>query len=75
VERQLARLRLIAGESHDAEGDIESVVSYAIAMERRREWDRAAELYKLVETKSTDPGVKRYASECLQRLVGSPQGA
>ena len=68
IERELARLRLISGESVDIESDIESVMSFAIVCEQKREWERAASLYNLAADKSTDEKVKQYATECAQRI-------
>ena len=69
VERELARLRLIAGESADIDADIESVISCAISHEQKRQWDRAISLYNFVAEKSNDARVKKYAAECAQRLT------
>ena len=69
IERELARLRLVAGESVDVNTDIESVMSCAIAHEQKRQWDRALSLYNFVAEKSNDARVKKYAEECAQRLA------
>lgn len=71
VERELAWLRLLAGKSDDLDGDIESVLSYAIAQEQRHHWDRAVSLYSLAADKTSNPQVKQYATECIQRLTGN----
>jgi hypothetical protein len=68
IERKLARLRLIAGESEDVDADIETIISYAITCEHKRRWDQAVTLYNFAADKSPDPRVKQYATECAQRL-------
>ncbi len=69
VERELARLRLLAGESKDTDADIDSVMSLAIAQEQKRKWDRALSLYRLAAERSSDARLKEYATECAQRLT------
>jgi hypothetical protein len=71
IERELARLRLVAGESDDIGSDVERVMSYAIAEEQKRRWNRATSLYNLAAEKSADPGVKQYATQCARRLTDS----
>lgn len=73
IERELARLRLMSGESADIDTDVESVLSYAITYEQKGQWDRAASLYHLAEDKSLSPQTKQYVRECLERLAGKPQ--
>jgi hypothetical protein len=72
IEREVARLRLIAGESTDIDADIECVMSSAIVHEQKRQWGRALSMYNLVADKSTDARIRQYASECAQRLSGNP---
>jgi hypothetical protein len=69
IERKLARLRLIAGESGDIDSDIEMVTSLAIAHEQNGQWNEAITLYNLVFDKSMDSKVKQYATECIARLT------
>jgi hypothetical protein len=73
VERELARLRLLAGESIDPENDIESVMSHAIACEQKHRRDQAISLYNLAAERSGNPQVKQYAMECAQRLIDHRQ--
>ncbi len=73
IERQLARLRLIANESDDIDADVESVLAYAIVHENHCRWDAAASMYALVAEKTTKPKIKEYAMECARRLAENLQ--
>jgi hypothetical protein len=73
IERECARLRLMAGESTEVDADVESVVSHAIAHEQKGQWDRAVSLYNLAADKCQNPQVKQYIAECIERLGGVRQ--
>ena len=68
IERDLARLRLIAEESVDIDADIESVISHAIRCEKKRQWDQAISLYNFAAEVGNNPQVKQYALESTRRL-------
>ncbi len=73
IEREAARLRMIAGESTDWEADAESVMSAALVHEEQGQTDQAISLYNLVAVKTANERVRRYAETCVERLLGKQE--
>jgi hypothetical protein len=67
IYHENSRLKLLVGEFD--ESHVETVANLAARTEQRGDWEKAAELYELVESKTSDEQTRAYAREFRSRLI------
>src|SRR5262249_5480636 len=66
VHRELAWLRVKSGEGKDA--DLTAVETYAVELEKRGEWKKAAEVFEALAQRAPSDEGSVYYRNCIQRL-------
>ena len=74
IQRELARLRVIAGSAIQA--DFDSLVTEAVSADQTGEWIHAVHLFELVASKSPGDETRAYATDSIERIkekIGAQQ--